>query len=1195
METIPSLEVLKEFYLLKSLSLCRCCLSEVGVLNSLSNLKELWLNENTIESVDLGSLSKLEKLDLSNNSISEFASLKLPSGLKTLWVNNNYLANLKGVKALKSICELWAAGNQLSGVSKQVLELENLSNLNLSGNFIESLENLYLLSFVEPLKELYLGSCEFGTNPICELSNYRTFVVYYVPQVSYLDGVFISEDLKAQEEQNFSKKTIFYNYTVATTKRTIDYLEQVTKKVFEEKISSFWDVFQKVMFRKALSREDHYSQVISRGLEDQDSLQRLYSHTVSKLRHSSEEFSTMKVKELSSAGNVVFEIGDSAKDWYRDCCEYVYSKYPAWAPQIRIIRVIKVHNKTLQKKFHDKAESILTPRTKAFKNKQEYLFYGKMPGEDITQVASEGFSGREFLGLTNCVATADYDRIRSLETELPSLYWPSAQVLMCKGFLGKSSWDMQVPYYEKNMSVCDVWEMYPLKKPKSSFSVYRTSESNKANQVWFFFDNQLVLPEYLIDFEYCHENHPMCSQKLKEQVPEEVFGSPEVNYLGFTISEFVEEDLLSQETPSDFLATQPETSRELSSSERNIETLISEASQELDLSWSKLTSVVPLFGLHKLKHCNLSFNRISKLKGLSVCAELQTLYLHHNFISCLRQISYLPSKLKSVSLFCNPVYSSYSYKYAMLFHLKHLQTLDYHAVTPEETPLTTSEFLFKKPSHTATRMYFNYKSRIEFLNLSNQQLKSVNLQESATLKSLDLSKNLIKSFKGLQNLPNLEELDLSCNALISIQGIHSLGSLKQLDLSHNSISEIGELQNLNYLQRLNLSFNQVSSLKGLESLLSLNEAYLSCNLIGDLKETLSLKANKTLFILDLFRNPVSNQNYYRTYLIYNLPSLKFLDGKTVTFQETETAKETYAGKLTEEVLLGRIQETNSVTTRKIDLSFAKINNLNNLLSHSKFPLLQEMNLSHNIFESLDPIPYLPCLVKLTISNNSISTLHASETPCFSKFPSLEMLDVSFNNIREFKELQVNHFTRLSTLVVSHNKLTKVEHLDQFGGLREVDLSYNKLLKFEVELRLDYLIFLNAENNNIRSLDNLCGLGSLKVLFLANNRIIDAREIDKLRKLESLVELELNGNLFLRRNTNRLLIISRLPNLLFLNREKVSKEEKDKLDANKTQVFRNVGFSLPRNLELNFQKAFTFGPKNIFNLNPKKLSRHHKRN
>ena len=173
--------------------------------------------------------------------------------------------------------------------------------------------------------------------------------------------------------------------------------------------------------------------------------------------------------------------------------------------------------------------------------------------------------------------------------------------------------------------------------------------------------------------------------------------------------------------------------------------------------------------------------------------------------------------------------------------------------------------------------------------------------------------------------------------------------LKKLDLGSNKIKRISNVQTLVSLTQLSLENNEISRLDGLEDLQCLMELYLGNNLISDVKETIKLKDLQRLIILDISGNLMSSQfgNNYRIYCIFHLRKLRVLDGLSIDNQEHQEAKETFSGRLTEEILATRLQGRILKDIKELDLSSCKLRDFEDMFDQSQCPSLRELNLSHN--------------------------------------------------------------------------------------------------------------------------------------------------------------------------------------------------------------------------------------------------------
>nr|CEL67217.1 TPA: U2 small nuclear ribonucleoprotein, putative [Neospora caninum Liverpool] len=123
---------------------------------------------------------------------------------------------------------------------------------------------------------------------------------------------------------------------------------------------------------------------------------------------------------------------------------------------------------------------------------------------------------------------------------------------------------------------------------------------------------------------------------------------------------------------------------------------------------------------------------------------------------------------------------------------------------------------------------------------------------------------------------HFECIDLTDNELLKLENFPPLPRLKTLILCNNRISRIDP--------------EAVASLPSLTSLILTN------NKLDVLSDLLPLFQAKNLERLSLMDNGVRERAYYRLFVIFNLPKLRFLDYKRVTQQEREQARNTFKGE-----------------------------------------------------------------------------------------------------------------------------------------------------------------------------------------------------------------------------------------------------------------------------------------------------------
>ena len=96
------------------------------------------------------------------------------------------LAQMDGLSALEALEELWLCRNRLTEIGNGLPLGRTLREINLADNRLGCLKELLKLAPLEGLRHLTLQDLHFGDNPVCGLSNYKTYVAYHMTQVLYI-------------------------------------------------------------------------------------------------------------------------------------------------------------------------------------------------------------------------------------------------------------------------------------------------------------------------------------------------------------------------------------------------------------------------------------------------------------------------------------------------------------------------------------------------------------------------------------------------------------------------------------------------------------------------------------------------------------------------------------------------------------------------------------------------------------------------------------------------------------------------------------------------------------------------------------------------------------------------------------------------------------------------------------------------
>ena len=186
----------------------------------------LCLNENQITNMkNIELLINLEELHLNFNSIEkiEFEISEMKK-LKKLWICENKIKKLENLP--ECIENLWIANNLIEKIPNDFDKYKEINFLNIAGNCIIDLKDIYILEKLPKLKKLYLGDINFGENPICQYNNYRSLLIHIFSKLEILDQIIISPEERKEVDSLFIKRNIF-------CKNKIRQNHKITKMIFQ--------------------------------------------------------------------------------------------------------------------------------------------------------------------------------------------------------------------------------------------------------------------------------------------------------------------------------------------------------------------------------------------------------------------------------------------------------------------------------------------------------------------------------------------------------------------------------------------------------------------------------------------------------------------------------------------------------------------------------------------------------------------------------------------------------------------------------------------------------------------------------------------------------------------------------------------------------------------------------------------------
>ncbi|XP_027137130.1 U2 small nuclear ribonucleoprotein A' [Larimichthys crocea] len=162
-----------------------------------------------------------------------------------------------------------------------------------------------------------------------------------------------------------------------------------------------------------------------------------------------------------------------------------------------------------------------------------------------------------------------------------------------------------------------------------------------------------------------------------------------------------------------------------------------------------------------------------------------------------------------------------------------------------------------------------------------------------------LSAELIEQAAQYTNPVRDRELDLRGYKIPVLENLGAtLDQFDTIDFSDNEVRKLDSFPLLRRLKTLLMNNNRNCRIgENLEqSLPSLTELILTSNNIQELGDLDPLATVKTLTLLSLLRNPVTNKKHYRLYVINKLPQIRVLDFQKLKLKERQEAEKMFKGK-----------------------------------------------------------------------------------------------------------------------------------------------------------------------------------------------------------------------------------------------------------------------------------------------------------
>eukprot|EP00736_Rhodelphis_marinus_P010350 Rmarinus@m.14060 len=834
----------------------------------------------------------------------------------------------------------------------------------------------------------------------------------------------------------------------------------------------------------------------------------------------SEESINRLVLELETGGNMRLEDGKTSEVWYTSCMDLVRSRFNEadflgyGITDIKIVRVTRIHNRFLRNRFEERLDTLVDTTDPSYKRHLEYLFFGEPPeleGE-ISHVIEDGFrpcdeyletGGHGAICLSNSVALSDLPRVRDRLKSKPKgstvdgdIDAVPGRLLITKVYLGK------VTTFNESERV-----------RSSAFSGYNAVYSAKSDdakqRTWCVFDHALVLPEYIVEFEYLSgpsdpTTEPTVAKLLQDagvSVSPQELERLESGPLHSSLVKFLKASNVSTaadpyddictaalnmpplipQRPKVFLISDdliqkvcrtPDLSHITylnlhSNNIRKIEGLSAlENLKSLVLSFNEIQKIEGLQSLRNLEQLELGFNLIKRVEGLKGLDNLRVLELNNNLVYRLEDINVLKKcvpNLEELNLRNCAVCEVKSYQGVVLRRLTSLQVLDGRVITvadrnnASEGAVSITAELIRDNAFAKRRSGWNA-----------QLMKPPVSGRDA----LDTERTTGSSSRSQSRRSGRETADSTASANGDDDTRSVVSGYSTTRARRDGRMKRGGLRPIACDPTLKDSDSWWSKVEELDL------------------DHLRLRKISMLDKLQKIRKITLNDN-----------EISRLEGlENCTFLEELSL---------EENRIMKIENLDNLTfMKKLDLGKNKISRIEGLLNLSH---LTQLSIEDNELSSLAGLSHLSNLMELYAGNNRISDLR--EILQLKELPKLIILDLNGNALctdPEYRLYSVYHLRKLKVLdglgIESSEqsaarekysgKLTHEFLVDKIGHgffehVRELDISGCRIREVGQCLSPESFTNLrevNLDNNNMSSLSGLSQLRNLVVLRLNHNRI-----------------------------------------------------------------------------------------------------------
>lgn len=336
----------------------------------------------------------------------------------------------------------------------------------------------------------------------------------------------------------------------------------------------------------------------------------------------------------------------------------------------------------------------------------------------------------------------------------------------------------------------------------------------------------------------------------------------------------------------------------------------------------------------------------------------------------------------------------------------------------------------------------DYCSSLEYLDVTNNKISQLS-ELPLSLRSLNLSSNLVNDLTSWTHLHNLQVINVSGNQLESLECFSGLIHLRQLKASQNRIRHIEGIMDLNGLISLDLSGNDIAEADFHScELVSLKELDLSKNNMMHLK---NLECLPKLKHADFSENLLEELTIRDEKMMLDLETLCLSQNELINIDLTAfpllRRLNIDSNMITEIHGLAEAENLDILSVREQRTTSNLVNNILNTLHECT-----ELYLSANVMpEQGIQLPNQPNYTLRCLELASCGLQHLPQG-FGDTFPNIRVLNLNFNALSDLTSLQ--GCIKLRHILLAKNRIKKMRRtcltLSRLRSLRRLDLRDNPL-------------------------------------------------------------------------------------------------------------------------------------------------------